>query len=75
MKSYVDEHHFRLVGKGWEVKNYLRRLARRESSRNLLLKEYLASLTCRGTVPRQLGPRRKLPGKMQDRRARNGPSS
>ena len=74
MKSYVDEHHFRLVGKGWEVRNYLRHLTRREPSRQLLLKEYLASLTYRGKVPKRLGPRRKLPGKMQDRRVRNDPS-
>ncbi|MFC0214251.1 Z-ring formation inhibitor MciZ [Paenibacillus chartarius] len=45
MKSYVAERQFRLAGKAWEVREYLRQQARAASSGDVLLADWLSVRT------------------------------
>lgn len=62
MKSYVTETSFRLVGKGWEVREQLRRMSGTAASGRLTLAAALPSLIGADTLepqPRQPHTRTK----------------
>jgi hypothetical protein len=45
MKSYMSDKQMRLVGKGWEVRNHLRRLAGGERGAETTLSELLGGIS------------------------------
>lgn len=44
MKSYITDHHIRLVGKAWEIKHHLQMLLKKAPSHHITLQESISIL-------------------------------
>jgi hypothetical protein len=61
MKSYMTDHHIRLVGKAWEIKHHLRNLLKQAPSHHITLQECISILGTQAQHAALLTPQRNKP--------------
>lgn len=75
MKSYITDHHIRLVGKAWEIRHHLQMLLKQAPYHHITLQESISILTrTAGPAAMQTPQQNKRQGKNQDRQIISFPS-